>query len=42
MAARNDQANVQNFQFLANVLDAHVLSCKKTPTIGVIWFGDNP
>ena len=38
----NDQENVQNFTFFANILGAHVLLCKKTPTIGVIWFSDTP
>ena len=33
MATRNDQANI---------LEARVLSCKKTHTIGVIWLTDNP
>ena len=32
----------KNSHFLANILEAHVLPCKKTTTIGVIWFRDNP
>ena len=42
MAARNDQENVQKCTFFANILEAHVLFCEKTPTIGVSWFRDNP
>ena len=30
------------FHIFLQIFDAHVLSCKKTPTIGVIWFRDNP
>ena len=38
----NDQENVQNFTFFANILGAHVLFCTKTPTIDVTWFRDTP
>ena len=42
MAARNDQEMFKISHFLANIFEAHVSSCKQTPTIGVIWFRDNP
>ena len=42
MPARNDEENFKISHFLANILEAHVLACKKTPTIGVTWSTDNP